>query len=80
MAGESDIDALIAQEDYQPINDQQELIKLVEKIIAEYPQQAAEYKAGKEKLLAFFVGKLMKETKGQADPEQINTLIKQKLS
>lgn len=52
---------------------------MVNQLIEQYPSQAAEYKAGKDKLLAFFVGQMMKQTKGQADPETITALLKKSL-
>lgn len=78
-AGEKNIDEIIKKEGYQPVNDNI-LENIVQTIIAEYPQQAADYRAGKEKLLAFFVGQVMKQTKGQANPEQVNSLLKQYLA
>lgn len=73
---EEDIDAIIKRKGLQPIDDGAQLEKLVLQLIAQYPEQAAEYKAGKEKLMAFFVGQMMKQTRGQGDPELINQLLK----
>ena len=78
-AGEEDVDAIIQREGFQQIDNSAALEEMINKLIIEYPQQAAEYKAGKEKLLAFFVGQIMKQTKGQANPEQINILLKKHL-
>ena len=77
--GEEDIEAIIAREGYQQMNNDSALEELVIAVIQQYPEQVAEYKAGKEKLLGFFVGHLMKQTKGQANPEQINLLLKKHL-
>ncbi len=56
----------------------------IEQIIAEVikanPGQAAEYKTGKEKLFGFFVGQVMKASKGKANPDMVNQLLKKKLS
>ncbi|HAT2065561.1 TPA: Asp-tRNA(Asn)/Glu-tRNA(Gln) amidotransferase subunit GatB [Legionella pneumophila] len=78
-AGEEDIDAIIEREGYQQQNDDSALEEIVEQIIKQYPEQVTEYKAGKEKLLAFFIGQAMKQTKGKANPEQINLLLKKHL-
>jgi aspartyl-tRNA(Asn)/glutamyl-tRNA(Gln) amidotransferase subunit B len=78
--GEEDIDAIIARQGFQQIDNTSLLEEMVTKLIAEYPEQTADYKAGKEKLLAFFVGQIMKQTKGQANPEQINLLLKKHLT
>lgn len=77
--GEKDIDAIIEREGYQQQNDNSALEEIVEQIIKQYPEQVTEYKAGKEKLLAFFIGQAMKQTKGKANPEQINLLLKKHL-
>ena len=74
---EEDIDAIIQREGLQQIDDSAALESMIKKIIADFPEQAAEYKAGKEKLLAFFVGQIMKQSKGQVDPEQVNSLLRE---
>ena len=51
----------------------------IDKMLANNPSQVAEYRAGKVKLFGFFVGQLMKETKGQANPEMANQLLTKKL-
>ena len=48
------------------------LAAAIDAILAEFPKQLAEYRAGNEKLLQFFVGQAMKRTKGQANPQQLN--------
>ncbi len=60
--------------------DDSELKNLIAQVIANNPEQVAQYKAGKEKLLGFFVGQLMKLTKGKANPQQLNELLKKALS
>ncbi|BCA95741.1 aspartyl/glutamyl-tRNA(Asn/Gln) amidotransferase subunit B [Legionella antarctica] len=77
--GENDVEAIIQREGYQQIDNSSALEEMIKTVIQQYPEQAAEYKAGKEKLLAFFVGQIMKQTKGQANPEQINKLLKNHL-
>ena len=72
---EEDIEAIMVREGLGAQN-ALDLNPLINQLIAEHPQQAADYRAGKEKLLAFFVGQLMKQTKGQADPEEVNRLLK----
>jgi aspartyl-tRNA(Asn)/glutamyl-tRNA(Gln) amidotransferase subunit B len=77
--GEEDVDAIIKREGYQQMDNSAALEEMIRTVIQQYPEQAAEYKSGKEKLLAFFVGQIMKQTKGQANPEQINALLKKHL-
>jgi aspartyl-tRNA(Asn)/glutamyl-tRNA(Gln) amidotransferase subunit B len=79
-AGEDDVQAIIARESLQQVDHTALLEEMVINLIAQYPEQSADYKAGKEKLLAFFVGQIMKQTKGQANPEQINLLFKKHLA
>ncbi len=76
MIGEQDVDAIIAREGYMQVNNDVLLEETIKTAIANYPQQAADFRNGKEKLLSFFVGQVMKETKGQADPAQINLLLR----
>jgi aspartyl-tRNA(Asn)/glutamyl-tRNA(Gln) amidotransferase subunit B len=52
---------------------------VVDKIVGENADQAAEYRAGKEKVFGFFVGQIMKATKGQANPEIVNRLLRERL-
>ena len=62
------------------VSDTAALGPLVDSVIAAHPDQAAAYRGGKEGLLGFFVGQVMKETKGQADPRVVNDLVREKLS
>lgn len=77
--GEEDINLIIQRDGHQQTQNNSELEEFVIQLIQKNPGQAAEYRAGKEKLLAFFVGQIMKQTKGKADPEQVNELIKKHL-
>ena len=49
-------------------------------VIAEFPDQVAEFRSGKEKILAFLVGQIMKRTKGQANPGVVNQLLRDKIT
>jgi aspartyl-tRNA(Asn)/glutamyl-tRNA(Gln) amidotransferase subunit B len=79
-ASEEDIDTIIAREGFQKMEDTGALEAMIQQLIAKFPEQTAEYRAGKEKLLAFFVGQIMKQTKGQASPDTVNQLLKKHLS
>ncbi|MGQ3892284.1 Asp-tRNA(Asn)/Glu-tRNA(Gln) amidotransferase subunit GatB [Legionella sp. CNM-4043-24] len=78
-AGERNLDELVNQENAGKIQDSDQLSALIQSLIQQYPQQAEEYRQGKEKLLAFFVGQVMKASKGQANPEVLSELLKQAL-
>jgi aspartyl-tRNA(Asn)/glutamyl-tRNA(Gln) amidotransferase subunit B len=75
-AGPLDADAVLAQ---QVVADTSELEPLVERILADSPGQVAAYKGGKQGLLGYFVGQVMKETHGKADPKVVNELVRSKL-
>jgi aspartyl-tRNA(Asn)/glutamyl-tRNA(Gln) amidotransferase subunit B len=62
------------------VSDTASLEPVVDAILAANPGQVAAYRGGKEGLLGFFVGQVMKETKGQADPRAVNELVRQKLA
>jgi len=61
------------------ITDSSAIESVVDQVIAANPGQVAEYKAGKDKLIGFFVGQVMKETGGKANPGQVNAILKDKL-
>ncbi|HXV02088.1 MAG TPA: Asp-tRNA(Asn)/Glu-tRNA(Gln) amidotransferase subunit GatB [Gaiellaceae bacterium] len=62
------------------VADASELEPIVERILAANPGQVEAYRGGKEGLLGFFVGQVMKETQGKADPRVVNELVRTKLS
>ncbi|MHB8109427.1 MAG: Asp-tRNA(Asn)/Glu-tRNA(Gln) amidotransferase subunit GatB [Syntrophorhabdaceae bacterium] len=61
------------------ISDEGAIEKIIDAIIARSPKEVADFRAGKEKLLGFFVGQAMKETKGKANPALLNELLLKKL-
>jgi len=79
-AGEGSADTLIEAKGLKQITDSSAIEAVVDKVIEANPGQVTEYKAGKDKLIGFFVGQVMKETKGQANPGQVNQILKTKLS
>jgi aspartyl-tRNA(Asn)/glutamyl-tRNA(Gln) amidotransferase subunit B len=78
--GEGSADEVIDARGLKQITDTSAIEAVVEKVIAENPGQVAEYRGGKDKLIGFFVGQVMKETRGQANPGQVNQILKAKLS
>ncbi len=79
-AGEGSADEIIEARGLKQITDSAAIEAVVDKVIEANPSQVAEYKAGKDKLVGFFVGQVMKETGGQANPGQVNQVLKDKLS
>ena len=62
------------------VSSEAELGAVIDKILASNPKQLAEFRAGKTRVIGFFVGQVMKETKGQANPQIVNDLLQKKLS
>lgn len=79
-AGEGSADDVIESRGLKQITDSSAIEAAVDKVIADNPGQVAEYQAGKEKLIGFFVGKVMQATGGKANPGQVNKMLKDKLS
>ncbi len=61
------------------VTDQEELVEVVEKVLAENPKEVEKYKKGKTNLFGFFVGQVMKETKGKANPGLVNKILRKML-
>lgn len=72
-------DEIISEKGLKQVSDSGLIENVVDKVIKENPKQVDQYRSGKTALLAFFVGQVMKETKGQANPQLVNEIIKKKL-
>jgi aspartyl-tRNA(Asn)/glutamyl-tRNA(Gln) amidotransferase subunit B len=70
---------IVAEKGLAQISDVDELGRVIDEVIAANPDQAAEYRAGKERLLGWFVGQAMKATRGKANPQLVTELLKEKL-
>ena len=79
-AGEGSAGQIIESRGLQQITEAAEIESLVDAVIAANPGQAAEYRAGKDKLLGFFVGQVMQKTGGKANPGQVNEILRRKLA
>ncbi|HEX9664462.1 MAG TPA: Asp-tRNA(Asn)/Glu-tRNA(Gln) amidotransferase subunit GatB [Patescibacteria group bacterium] len=75
----SDPSQIIEEKGLEQVSDESQLEKIVNHVIANNPDELAKYKAGKTALFQFFVGQVMKETKGKANPEVVAKLLKKKL-
>jgi aspartyl-tRNA(Asn)/glutamyl-tRNA(Gln) amidotransferase subunit B len=79
-AGEgSDVDALIEAKGLKQMNDSSALEKIIDEVIAANPDNVAQFKAGKDKAFNALVGQAMKASKGKANPQQVNDLLRAKL-
>ena len=74
-----DADAIIEAKGLKQITDTSAIEQAIDAVMANNPQQLAEYRSGKDKLFGFFVGQVMKATQGKANPAQLNELLKRKL-
>jgi len=61
------------------ITDSGAIASLINTIIAANPDQVAQYRAGRDKVFGLFVGQVMKQSQGKANPQQVNDLLKRKL-
>ena len=75
-----DPEAIIQQKGLAQISDTSAITELIREAIANNPNVVADYKAGKEKALTFFVGQVMKATKGKANPQIVNQIAKEELA
>ncbi len=71
--------AIVESKGLKQISDEDALGRQIDEILNNNPAQVEQYRAGKTKVLGFFVGQIMKATKGQANPQVVNQLLKQKL-
>jgi len=71
---------IIESEGLKQISDSGALEGMIDEILANNPKQVATYKGGKTGILGFFVGQVMKQTKGQANPQMVNELLTKKLA
>ena len=74
-----EVDAIIEEEGLQQVTDLSEIESMVNKVIDDNPDQLKQYLAGKERLFGFFVGQVMKESQGKANPAHVNQILKEKL-
>ena len=71
--------AIVAEKGLGQISDAGELEAIIARMVADNPGPAEDFRQGKEKVLGFFVGQVMKETRGQANPQMVNELLRKHL-
>ena len=76
----ADADAVIESKGLKQVTDSGAIEAMIDEVIAANPQQLQQYRDGKEQLFGFFVGQVMKASKGKANPGQVNEILKQKLA
>jgi aspartyl-tRNA(Asn)/glutamyl-tRNA(Gln) amidotransferase subunit B len=73
-------DVIIAEQGLTQVSDEDALAAQIDQVMAAHPDKVADYRAGREKLLQFFVGQVMRATRGKAHPQVLNDLVKKKLA
>ena len=71
---------IVEEEGLRQVSDSGALEKIIDDVIAANPDKVAEYRSGKDKLFAFFIGQVMKNSGGKANPGMVNDLLKKKLA
>ncbi len=79
LATGKDPDAIVKEKNLIQITDMGEIEQVIDKIIAANQKQVDEYLSGKDKVFGFFVGQIMRETKGKANPKVVNDILQKKL-
>jgi glutaminyl-tRNA synthetase len=78
----SSVTTVISADEYlaqRSVSDESALGPIIDSVIAAHPAQVATYRGGKEGVLGFLVGQVMRETQGKADPKVVNQLLREKL-
>ncbi|HEV8711495.1 MAG TPA: Asp-tRNA(Asn)/Glu-tRNA(Gln) amidotransferase GatCAB subunit B, partial [Candidatus Binatia bacterium] len=73
-------EAIVTEQGLTQVRDEGALAAQIDQVLTANPDKVAEYRAGRDKLLQFFVGQVMKATQGKANPQILNDLLKKKLS
>jgi aspartyl-tRNA(Asn)/glutamyl-tRNA(Gln) amidotransferase subunit B len=74
-----DPQTIVAEQGLRQISDSSQLEGIIAEVLAAHPQVAEDFRSGKEKALGFLVGQVMKATRGQANPQLVNELLRKKL-
>jgi len=77
---DEDIDVIIEKLNLKQVSDDGAILAIIDEILSNNSDKVEEYKSGKDKLFGFFVGQTMKASKGSANPQKVNELLKKRLS
>ncbi|MBU0477370.1 Asp-tRNA(Asn)/Glu-tRNA(Gln) amidotransferase subunit GatB [bacterium] len=75
-----DAKQIVSEKDLVQLSDEGELVSIIDKIVQQNPKPVDDFRSGKQNALAFLVGQIMRETKGKANPQLVNRILKSKLS
>jgi aspartyl-tRNA(Asn)/glutamyl-tRNA(Gln) amidotransferase subunit B len=79
MENDEEVDSVIEKLGLKQVSDDGAILSMIDEILANNGDKVEQYKSGKEKLFGFFVGQVMKASKGSANPQVVNKLLKEKL-
>ncbi len=71
---------VVQEKGLRQISDEDALITAIDQVLANNPKEVDEFRSGKDKLLGFFMGQVMKITQGKANPQAVNKLLREKLA
>ena len=77
--GHDEILEIVKEKGLEQVSDDNEILKLVEAVISDNQEKVKEFLSGKDKLFGFFVGQVMKVSRGKANPGIVNKLLKEHL-
>ncbi len=80
IANGGEIDEIIEKLGLKQVSDDGAILAIIDEVLSKNEDKVAEYKSGKDKMFGFFVGQVMKLSKGSANPNKVNELLKSKLS
>jgi len=71
---------IVTERGLEQVSDSASIETAVERVLSDHPKQVTDYRGGNEKIFGFFVGQVMKATRGKANPQKVNEILRQKLS
>ena len=71
---------IVDEKGWVQVRDESEIESVIDQVLAESPTEVEQFRGGKEKLFGFFVGQVMKKTKGKANPQLVNEILRKKLT
>ena len=77
---EGSADEIIEAKGLIQITDPEAIEKIIDEVIATYQKEVTEYRSGKTKLFGFFIGQVMQLSRGKANPQQVNEILRKKLA
>jgi aspartyl-tRNA(Asn)/glutamyl-tRNA(Gln) amidotransferase subunit B len=80
LARGEDAKKIVAEQNLVQVSDEDELLTVIRTILQEHSSQVEEYRGGKQKVFGFFVGQVMRQTKGKANPQLVNEILARELS